>query len=421
MMDMNRRQALQLSALGVFSSLLGRRQAMAAPAAKAQSVIQIFLPGGMASQESFDPKPLAPIEYRGELSAIGTRLPGYQISSLLPRTAGVADKLVICRAMTHSEADHDRGVHNMLTGMRPSPAVVYPSLGSVLAHRLGSRKRLPPYICVPSQPNNFAGSGYLPASCAPFSLGSDPARGDFRVRDLDRPSGIDDSRSARRRELLGLVNEDFEARAGGDATLAVERFYEDAYALIDSKDARAAFDINAEPAKLRDAYGRHDAGQRMLMARRLVEAGARFVTLTYGGWDMHDRIAQGMRNLMPRFDQAFAALISDLDSRGLLDSTLVLVTTEFGRTPKLNRTGGRDHWPKVFSIAMAGGGLKRGLVYGSTDATATEPEEDPLTVEDWAATVLHLIGIDPRTMLMAPGDRPLAIIKDGSPRTALIA
>ena len=187
-------------------------------------------------------------------------------------------------------------------------------------------------------------------------------------------------------------------------------FYDRAYSLISSPEARAAFDINKEDKKLRDAYGRNQAGQRMLLARRLVESGVRYVTLTYGSWDMHDNVQRRMESTLPSFDRAYAQLIRDLEQRGLLDSTLVLVTSEFGRTPKINRTSGRDHWPKVFSIAMAGAGVKKGYVHGASDPTGAEPEENPFTVQNYASTVFHLMGINPETRLMSPGDRPQALV-----------
>ena len=193
--------------------------------------------------------------------------------------------------------------------------------------------------------------------------------------------------------MLDIVNDHFRKLEKSDALDAVDTNYQRAYALISSQKAREAFDIGKEPAAIRDEYGRNEAGARMLLARRLVEAGVRFVTLTYAGWDHHDNIAGDMGGQLPVFDQAFAALIRDLDRRKLLDSTLVCVTTEFGRTPKINGTGGRDHWPKVFSIVMAGGGIARGKVYGSSDATAAEPQDNPLTVEDFATTLYHCLGI----------------------------
>jgi hypothetical protein len=420
----DRREFLFVGLVGSLGLSLGelfKLQAQsAAPKARAQSVINIFMPGGMAAQESFDPKLLAPIEYRGPLGTVKTKLPGVYFSEVLTQTAGVADKLCVVRSMTHGEADHDRGTHNMFTGWRPSPAVQYPSLGSIVSHELGPRNNLPPYVCIPSQPNNFAGTGFLGSAYGPFSLGADPADGGFRVRDLNLPGGVDEKRFARRRELRAAVDEHFSALEKADALDGTDSFYQRAYAMISSDKARAAFDLKAEPDKLRDEYGRNAAGQRLLLARRLTEAGVRFVLLTYGGWDHHDNIANGFQNQMPEFDRAFAALIRDLDQRGQLDSTLVLVTTEFGRTPKVNGTGGRDHYPKVFSIVLAGGGIKRGCVVGATDPTGSEAESDPLEVPDYAATIYQLLGIDYEKTLLA-GNRPVKIVKDGEAAKGLLA
>lgn len=387
----------------------------------AKSVIFIFMPGGMAHQETFDPKPYAPIEYRGPMNSIDTNVTGVRLNETLVKTAQVMDKITICRSMTHGEAAHERGTHNMFTGYRPSPALAFPSMGSVVAHEFGPRNNLPPYVCVPNQPNEFAGTGYLSSSYAGFSLGSDPADGNFQVRDLQLPGGVDEIRFGSRRRMLDVVNDRFRQAEKSDSLDAVDTFYQRAYSMISSEKAREAFDINKEDAALRDAYGRNTAGARMLLARRLVEAGTRFVTLTYGGWDMHDNINGGIRGQVPAFDQGFAALITDLDQRGLLDSTLVCIASEFGRTPKINGTGGRDHWPKVFSVVMAGGGIKRGFVYGSSNATASEPEDDALTVEDWATTIYDRLGIVADKELMAPGDRPIEIVNDGKVRKALLA
>ncbi len=386
----------------------------------AKSVIHIFLPGGIAHQDFLDPKPNAPIEYRGEIGITKTKLDGVYFSEHMKKTAEIADKITVCRSMTHGEAAHERGTHNMFTGYRPSPALQYPSMGAVVSHEFGPRNNLPPYVCVPSMPTNFAGSGYLSSKYAPFSLGADPANGNFSVQDLTLPGGVDDKRFSSRKNILETVNDHFAAKEKSDNISAMDTFYQQAYAMISSAKAKEAFNINAEPAPLRDQYGRNAAGQRMLMARRLVEAGVRYVTLTYGGWDMHGSIKAGMAGQLPAFDQAFAMLVTDLEKRGLLDSTLIMVSSEFGRTPKINATAGRDHWPKVFSVLLAGGGIKKGLVYGTSDATATEPEDDPLTVEDLATTVYHCIGINADKELMAPGNRPIEICDNGDVRKALL-
>ncbi len=419
----DRREFLFVGLLGTIGLSMGnlfKLQAQSVARARAQSVINIFLPGGIAAQESFDPKVLAPIEYRGALGTVKTKLEGVYYSELLKQTAQITDKICVVRSMTHGEADHNRGTHSMFTGWRPSPAVQYPSIGSIVSHELGSRNNLPPYVCVPTQPNEFAGTGFLGSAYGPFSLGADPANSSFRVRDLSLPKGVDDARFAERREMRAVVDEHFSSLEKSDALDGMDSFYQRAYAMISSDKARAAFDLKQEPDKLRDEYGRNAAGQRMLLARRLVESGVRFVSLTYGSWDHHDNIRNGVSGQLPTFDKAFAALIRDLEHRGMLDSTLVLVTTEFGRTPKINERGGRDHYPKVFSILMAGGGIKRGYIHGSTDATGTEPDEDPLTVTDYAATIYHLLGIDFEKTLMA-GARPVKIIKDGEISKALLA
>ncbi len=421
----SRRSFMQVGAVGALGLTLGDyfrlRAEDPAPKAKAQGLIHIFLPGGIAHQDTFDPKPFAPLEYRGDLGVVKTKLEGVVYSEALKQTAQVADKITVCRSMTHGEADHARGTHNMFTGWKPSPALVYPSMGSVVAHELGVRNNLPPYVCIPSQPTNFAASGYLSSSYGPFSLGSDPAAGNFQVRDLTLPGGVDEARFTARKEILAAVNDHFASHEKSDNLEAMDSFYQRAYGMISSPAAREAFNINAEPANIRDEYGRNAAGQRMLLARRLVQAGVRFISLTYGGWDMHANIAGGIRQQLPAFDQAFAALIRDLDRTGMLDSTMVMVSSEFGRTPKINATGGRDHWPKVFSVVLAGGGIKKGSIYGSSDSTATEPQDDPLTIEDLAFTVFHQLGINSEKKLMAPGNRPIIIVDEGKLRKDLLA
>jgi hypothetical protein len=256
----------------------------AAPASepKAKSLIHIFLPGGIAHQESFDPKPYAPIEYRGEMGSIPTKVPGVLLNELLKQTAQITDKIILCRSMTHGEAAHERGTHNMFTGYKPSPALQFPSFGSVLSHQFGPRNNLPPYVCIPSQPNIYAGSGYLSSAYAPFSIGSDPASGNFTVQDLTLPGGVDDKRFTSRRSILQAVNDHFDKREKDDGLQAMDTFYQRAYSLISSQKAREAFNINAEKAAIRDEYGRNEAGQRLLLARRLVAAGVRLVSLTYG-------------------------------------------------------------------------------------------------------------------------------------------
>jgi len=389
--------------------------------AKADSLIHIFLPGGAAAQELWDPKPLAPSEYRGPLGTVDTVITGEKFSQYLKNTAKIADRLTVVRSMTHGEAAHERGTHNMFTGYRPSPALAYPSIGSVVSHELGSRKNLPPYVCVPNMANEFAGTGYLSTAFGPFALGSEPSDAAFKVRDLSLPASVSPERFDRRRSILDTVDSHFRYLEQSDSLRAMDSFYEAAYAMISSKEAREAFNLAAEPAAMRDAYGRNVAGQRLLMARRLVESGVRVVSVTYGGWDHHTNIARAIETNATPFDQAFAALITDLEQRGMLERTMVMVSSEFGRTPKINKDAGRDHWPRVFSVAFAGGGFKKGLIYGSSDATGAEPDSNPLTVENMSATVFNQLGINPEKHLIAPGGRPAAIVKDGQVMTDLLA
>lgn len=422
--SLDRRSVLRLgSALGLtMPQLLALEDP--APAedgapAPAKAVIQVFLGGGLAAQESFDPKPYSPLAYRGEGKARATRLDGVLFGQHLSRTAQIADKLCIVRSMSHGEAAHERGTHNMLTGWRPSPALVYPSLGSVVAHELGGQRALPPYVCVPNVPDPFAGSGFLSSSYAPFALGSNPASDRFKVRDLDAP--VEGERLARRQRMQQHVGRGFAEASDVDAVRAMDAFYERAAELLASEDAKRAFRIDEEPAQLRDRYGRHNPGQQLLLARRLVEAGVRYVTVGVGGFDHHQRIARGIQRSLPSVDQAFAALVQDLDERGLLDSTIVFLSTEFGRTPKINPDGGRDHWPKAFSIALAGGGFKRGHVHGATDPTGASVVERAVGPQDLARTLFTQLGIDPARELMAGGTRPVKIVKEGRVLRGLLA
>ena len=284
-------------------------------------------------------------------------------------------------------------------------------MGSVVSKEFGSRKDLPPYVAVPS-PSRSSGSGYLNFKYGPFGLGSNPESANFSVRDLSLPSGITAERFAGRKKIREIIDERFSKFEKSQQLDAMDSFYLKAYDLISSPKARAAFEIDKESVDTREAYGMNSAGQRFLMARRLVEAGVRFVTLTYGGWDHHSNIKNNMNRQLEPFDKAYATLIADLHERGMLDDTLVLVTTEFGRTPKINSNAGRDHWPQVFSIAMAGGGVKGGYIHGTSDPTGSTPEDDPFTVDNYAATVFSLVGIDPRKELMADGGRPIRVVNN---------
>ena len=412
----SRRAFLKVGVLGGLGLTLGdvfqlQAQAQATPAA--QSAIFIFLSGGMSHIDTFDPKPYAPIEYRGELGSVKTNT-GEYFGGQLKKLAGVADKMAVIRSMTHGEAAHERGQHNMLTGYRPSPAIQYPSFGSVISHKLGTRNNIPPYVGIPAANNPYMGTGYLSSAYGAFSVGGEPSNKNFQVRDLNLPNGVTPERMEGRKTLLAAVDSHFNALESSDALEAMNSYYQRAYSLISSQEAREAFNVAAEPDAMRDQYGRHAFGQRLLLARRLVEGGARFVTVSDGGWDMHQNIKKSMEGRFPSVDQGLSTLITDLDSRGLLDSTMVILVTEFGRTAKLNKDGGRDHWPKAFSVALAGGGVKGGVIHGSTNAQGTEPSEAPVGPADLGATIYSQLGIDPTERLMSAGNRPIDIIRGGT-------
>jgi len=330
----------------------------------------------------------------------------------VPKLAAVGDRLTVVRSFTHTEADHDRGQHSVLTGYAPSPAIEYPSLGAVVAHELGGRNQLPAYVCVPSV-GRFFGTGYLSSAFAPFAVGGNPVARDFAVRDLALPKDVDAARLGRRRALQQRLDAHFEALGDADAVRAIESYYQQAYALIDSPTARAAFDLAAEPESQKERYGRRPLGMGCLLARRLVAAGVRYVAVPRGGFDHHSQLVNNLPTAMADVDQALAALVDDLAGSGLLATTAVLLTTEFGRTPRLNADAGRDHWCKVFSVVLAGGGFRAGAVVGASNAAGAEPAADPVRPADLAASLFTLLGIDPTKRLLAPGDRPIDLVRDG--------
>lgn len=387
----------------------------------ADSIIHIYLPGGMAQHESWDPKPFASPDYRGPYTPIKTSIPGEYVGEKFQNIAKIMDKLTVIRSMTHGEAAHERGTHNMFTGYRPSPAIKFPSFGSIISHELGTRNNLPPYVAVPNVIAPEQGTGYMSSAFGPFALGSDPADKNFTVRDLLTPKDIDEKRFDRRRSLLSTVDEHFRSVEKADSITAMDSFYQSAYGLISSSQAREAFDLNKETAKLRDEYGRNSAGQRFLLARRLVEAGVRMVSVNFGGWDHHSNIKSAFDRQAPDFDKAFARLITDLADRGMLKKTLVMVSSEFGRTPKINGTNGRDHWPRVFSVAMAGGGVKEGYIHGASDALGGEPDRDAVGPEDLAKTMYRLLGINGEKRIMSDGARPIDIVNGGRILNEVIA
>ncbi|WP_395141581.1 DUF1501 domain-containing protein [Armatimonas sp.] len=411
----SRRELLTVGALSALGLTLGDAlRSRAAPTGK--SCILIWLDGGPSHLDTFDPKPDAPSEVRGPFSAISTCIPGIALSEHLPRTAQVLDKVALIRSLTHELGNHDTGSHFLLTGHRPNPALAYPSLGSIVAKERGNRAALPPYVVLP-EATPALGAGYLSGAFGPFAVGRDPAQ----ARDLALPESLTLERLGERRAILEQLDHFSIAVETSAATQSRDAAYEQAYRLLASPEAKAAFDLSREPASLHERYGRSKLGTACLTARRLVEAGTRFVTVVDSGWDTHQNIAKTLPDALfpgsgklPALDRAYAALLTDLSERGLLENTLVVLLGEFGRTPKLNALGGRDHWPRAGFACLAGGGVRGGQVIGKTDASGESPIERPVRPEDLSASILTLLGIDPATEYRHPDGRPLRLITDGA-------
>ena len=420
------------SLLGTGLTLPGLLQRQAVAGAKAAdggrpdrdvSLIFVFLHGGLSTIDTWDPKPDAPAEFRGEFKPIATKVPGVSIGEHMPRLAGQMDKVALIRSFRHGNSSHGHADHYMLTGYHPTAAFnpnlkpnnQRPAHGAIVAKTLGPKGSVPPYVCLPRM-HPSAGSAYLGAAAAPFVIDADPNAPDFSVPDVVPPPSLELARLDARRSLLNRVDRfqrAAEALASRDAR-SVNAFRARAFDLMTSPSARAAFDIHAEPDALRDEYGRNSLGQGCLMARRLVEAGVRCVTIDHSNWDTHaDNFGTLKATLLPALDAAMATFFRDLADRGLLDRTLVVVSGEFGRTPRINKDAGRDHWGAAFTVALGGGGIKGGVVVGRTDARAEKPAEDPHGPEDLAATIDHCLGIDPDGEFLTPEGRPVKLVNGG--------
>lgn len=416
----SRREVLRVGGLTALGLTLPHwfrlRSATAEPqAAKRPSAcILIWLDGGPSHLDTFDLKPDAPQEVRGPFQPIATSVPGTQICECLAETALRMDRVALIRSLTTTLGEHNLGSHYLLTGYKPTPALEYPSYGAVVARTRQASGALPPYVAVPDI-NTHAGPGYL-AGFGPFTVGGDPSKPSFQVRDLDLYGSITSDRLARRQEILGDLDR-FSSAIENGPPAGADSAFEQAYRLISSPEAKRAFDLSAEPDSVRNRYGRRTIGQSCLLARRLIEAGVHFVTVTDRGWDTHEalfnRLKEGYTGgsvgKIPSLDVAYSALLDDLAERGLLDSTLVIVMGEFGRTPKLNPAGGRDHWPRAFSVVLAGGGLRGGIVVGQSDARGESPADRPVTPEDLACTIYHTLGIDPRREFHTSDGRPVLV------------
>jgi Protein of unknown function (DUF1501) len=391
-----------------------------------KSCILIWLAGGASHIDTFDPKPDAPVDVRGEFKPIDTSVPGLKISEVFPILSMVMDKVTLIRSVTSPEVDHDRASHHLLTGYRPSPALVYPSYGSVVAKaREARRSALPPYVAVPDGPA-FSSSGYLTPAYDPFTVLGDPNSPTFRVRDLTPPDRLTLDRLRRRREMVKLLDRFARDVPETSLTASRDQFTDMAYDLLTSSAAQAAFKLSDEPDAMRDSYGRTPIGQSCLLARRLVEAGVSFVTVNDRGpgplgWDTHQQNFTTIKNtLAPPLDQALASLLIDLEQKGLFDQTLVVMMGEFGRTPKINANAGRDHHGRARSVVLAGAGLPKGLVLGRTDAKADNPADRPVTPADLASVIFLALGIDPEQKFLGPDSRPIRLVDNGKPPKELV-
>jgi hypothetical protein len=426
--DFTRRDCLRLGlgALlggGFVDALRLRAESPSPGAPAAKSCILIWMDGGPTHYETFDPKPAAPKEVRGEFGTVQTRTPGVLFSEHLPRLAAISPKLAVVRSIRHDQGNHGAGNHYMMTGAPPRIPVgcgafvsFHPSLGSATAHERGAPPGLPAYFSMP-QMSRSGGPNFLGARYAPFVVEDNPNTPGFRVRDVALPSGLTTGRFATRRDIRAQLDrmKRIADKAAGDPVAGLDEHYQQGYSLVASKEAQAAFDIHSEPDRVREAYTRTPFGQRALLARRLVEAGVPFITLYEGGWDHHTNIFTSLKRRLPSFEQTIAALIEDLAQRGMLDSTMVIALGEFGRTPKINKDSGRDHWSSAMSVLFAGGKTPGGQVVGATDVKGYAAVERVLSPENFASTVYAKLGIDPGKVLYTPQGRPTHLVSDPTP------
>ena len=419
--SVNRRTALRVGAASLFGTgyALPRLLAAEAPATSDVSVIFLFLKGGLSTIDTWDLKPQAPSEFRGPFSPIATNVPGIELGEHLPQMARQMDKISLVRNFGHRNSDHGPADHYMLTGYHPiagfnpnlSPNNQRPAHGAIISRKLGPRGSVPPYVCLPRM-HASAGASYLGAAVAPFVVEADPNSPGFAVPDLLPPLVVDSQRFENRRELLGVVDrfQKTGETAANRGASAVNTFQRKAFDLMTSSATKAAFDIGSERSEVRDQYGRNSLGQACLMARRLVEAGVRCVSIDHTNWDTHDNNFSVLKtDLLPLLDQGISALFSDLGQRGLLRKTLVIVTGEFGRTPRINANAGRDHWGPAFTVALGGGGIQGGRVVGRSDARAEKPDGTPYGPEELSSTMFRLLGIDPAEEFYTPEGRPVKI------------
>jgi hypothetical protein len=435
----DRRSFVKAGILGAAGLSLGEllrleARAEAQPSTRQPSVIILWMRGGPSHIDMWDPKPDAPVEFRGEFGTIPSKVPGVLLGDLLPMSAAVMDQWSIVRSLYHHDAGHSSGDQICFTGYNSGPNPdenSHPSCGSIVSKQLGDKNpRLPAYVMIP---RNVPGTGaaYLGVAHKAFEPGADPADpGPFRVPNFELPQGVTLERVGDRRDLLrGFDTMRRDLDAGGQLD-AMDRFGRKAWDILTSREARDAFDLDREPMALRERYGfmeRFDPkaadrcgcpnwAQRMLLARRLVEAGVRLVTVDLRWWDTHVKGFESLRlGFLPRWDRAYTALLEDLRTRGLLESTLVIAWGEFGRTPRVNAQAGRDHYPNVFSAALAGGPVKGGRVIGESDAKGAFPKTNPKPPQDVLATLYQHLGINTEAQYVNGSGRPISVLPFGKP------
>ena len=426
-----RRDFIQLGirgALGVGLCDLLRLRAAAAsgfvPSAGASNVncIMIWLDGGPSHYETFDPKPDAPAEIRGSFNTIPTSVAGVHFSEAVPELAKAFDKFSVVRSICHKDPNHGGGNHYMMTGA-PTPVPVncgasvtfHPSFGAVVSRERGVRAGLPAFMAMPENTRS-GGPNFLGGQHAAFAISGYPNSKSFQVSDVVLPKEISEGQAQSRRELRAALDrmQRFNDQLVDDPAVVFDQFYAQGFDLVSSPKAQAAFDISREDEKVRDRYGRNDMGQRMLLARRLVEVGVSWVTINWGGWDDHTKLFESYKGAkMKNLDHGVSALLNDLHERGLLANTLVLVLGEFGRTPKVNKDAGRDHWPHAMSVLMAGAGIPGGQIVGATDAKGYHASESIYRPEDFAASIYTKMGIDPHQTLLTASGRPVHLVNEG--------
>lgn len=425
-----RRDLLRIGCAGPLSAALAWANVVSGESAAKEDValIIIFLHGGLSTIDTLDLKPQAPVEFRGDFSPIATNVPGIEVAEHLPRLARTAHRFALLRSFTHTDSNHGPADHYMLTGYAPTAAFnpnlkpnnQRPSHGSIIAKVKGPQHGVPPYVCLP-QMHGSCGAAYLGAAHAPFVVDADPNTPGFRVPDLLPPLNIDAERLSVRREMMRTVDRFQQTAEVNAKARQLSVFQQKAMELVTSKATREAFDLHSESDALREEYGRTTLGQSCLMARRLVESGVRCVTIDHHNWDTHYNNFHVLKqDLLPQFDAAIPTLLRDLDNRGRLDKTLVVVMSEFGRTPRVNKDAGRDHWGPSNAILLAGGGIRGGTIVGKTNPRGERPEGVSHGPEDLAATMYHLMGIDGTQEFYTPEGRPVKIVNDGKIITDLI-